>query len=78
MSENDMTDRVKGKSAIYTSKVLNTKISEIEDERIRNYLAKVSVGEQRRYIYLTDKNTQLKKELENVKEAMVNFMAKER
>jgi hypothetical protein len=58
--------------------VLATKIAEIEDEVLRGYLSKISVSEQKRYVFLIDKNAQLKKELQNVKAAMVDFMTKER
>lgn len=78
MSENGQSKIDIGMSTNFTPEMVQSKIEAISDKQVKKYLLAISPVEQKRYVYLIEKNSQLKTELKNVKTAMDEFLSKER
>jgi len=80
MSENEALNIDIGQSRLklINSKLIDARISNMVNAEQKEYLTSLSAIERKRYIFLMDKNDQLKAELEKVTQAMQEFHAKER
>lgn len=66
------------KIKLINSRMVDARIEQMQDEELRQYLEGLGPLERKRYIYLADKNDQLRAELQQVTEATHNFLDEER
>lgn len=80
MSENEALNLDIGQSRLklINSKLVDARINNMVSAEQKEYLASLSALERKRYIFLMDKNDQLKAELDKVTQAMQEFHVKER
>lgn len=80
MTENEAMNEDIGQSRLklLNSKLVDAKINEIVNPELKEYLVSLGPLEQKRYIFLMDKNDQLRAELEKVTQATQEFLQRER
>ena len=66
------------KLKLLNSKLIDTKINGLENPELKAYLNSIGSLERKRYVFLMEKNDQLRAELEKVTQATQEFLARER
>lgn len=80
MTENGAhnADIGQSKLKLLNSKLVDDRINRIVNPELKEYLASLGPQEQKKYVFLMDKNDQLRAELEKVTQATEEFLQREK